>query len=337
MKNISIIGGSGYSGAELLRLLAKRDDIAVKQVIAHTYAGTVISDLYPDLYGRMDSVFEPIDALSNDGVDLIFLAVPSGEAMDIIPKYIGESVRVIDLGGDLRLSSPEAYERYYGKPHSNPGLLDESVYGLPEIYRNDIAAARLIANPGCYPTSVILPLYPLLREGVIGSSGIVINSLSGTSGAGRKAVLDLSFSEVNENVRAYRITDHQHIPEMRTVLDNASGRRVSFSFVPHLLPLTRGIYTTIHAPAEESVDERKLNEIYSDYYGSEPFVRLVPRIPRIKDVAGTNYCDIHCTVQRETGQVILLSVIDNILKGAAGQAVQNMNIMFSLPETRGLL
>jgi N-acetyl-gamma-glutamyl-phosphate reductase len=211
------------------------------------------------------------------------------------------------------------------------------VYGLPECNFHRIQEARLIANPGCYPTSAILALLPALHNAIIAPSGIVINSLSGVSGAGRNGSVDLSFSEVNENIRAYKIGTHQHIPEIQTVLQSATGKEVSFSFIPHLVPITRGIYTTIHADLQQSITDVDVTNLYKTFYSAAPFVRIKKNIPQITDVARTNYCDIHVTVNQRTRQLIIVSVIDNLIKGAAGQAIQNMNIMFRLPQEQGLL
>ncbi len=337
MLNTSIIGGSGYSGAELLRILLLRDDIHIRQITAQTSAGADVTDLYPGFNGKIDIRYDRNDNLSTDNLDVLFIALPSGEAKELIPQYLNDRIRIIDLGGDLRLPDESLYETYYGMRHNHPELLAKSVYGLPELNKAAIRNASLIANPGCYPTSAILALYPLLKENMIDSGGIVINSLSGVSGAGRKASVALSFSEVNENIRAYKVTGHQHIPEIKSVLDRATGKDINFSFVPHLIPITRGIYTTIHAYLGGATSEEQLYSVYNDYYGREPFVRIVNDIPAIKNVSESNYCDIYCTMQKNTNQVIILSVIDNLRKGAAGQAVQNMNIMFDLPETRGLI
>jgi N-acetyl-gamma-glutamyl-phosphate reductase len=333
---VSIIGGSGYSGTELLRILSARTDVTIAQIIARTSAGAAVADLYPEFVGVISKRYEAIEQFEPDRADVVFVALPPGEAMELIPDYIGNGIRIIDLGGDFRLKSTQLYEEYYGRPHTHPELLQKSVYGLPEIYRESISSASIVANPGCYPTSVILPLYPLLREGVIETRDIVINSLSGVSGAGRKASVEYSFSEVNENVRAYRVTGHQHVPEIASVLNERCDREISFSFVPHLIPITRGIYTTIHATLSATIDDSAIARLYNAYYGNEPFVRTVGMVPQIKNVVNTNYCDIYATVQKATGHIIVISVIDNLLKGAAGQAVQNMNLLFSKPETYGL-
>ncbi len=340
MIRAAIIGASGYSGAELIRLLSGRKDVTIAKVTAKSSAGERVDALYPALAGSVDLSFEsmnPGGPHSFDGIDVAFLALPSGEAMHIVPELLGKVKCVIDLGGDFRLPSGELYELYYKHVHTATGLLAEAVYGLPELNKRNIAQARLVCNPGCYPTSAILALLPALLHGLIEPRGIVINSLSGVSGAGRSASVEMSFGEVNENVRAYKLGTHQHIPEIHTVLQTALGSPVSASFVPHLLPITRGIYTTIHAPLAVSVTEPGIRQVYEAYYSDAPFVRIKAQVPQIKSVTRTNYCDIGFAIEPRTNQLILMSAIDNLVKGAAGQAIQNMNIMFGLPETEGLL
>jgi N-acetyl-gamma-glutamyl-phosphate reductase len=245
--------------------------------------------------------------------------------------------RVIDLGGDFRLQDTSLYERYYKRPHMASTLLKQSVYGLPEWNYDQIKTASLIANPGCYPTSAIMPLAPLLKEGIIESEGIAISSLSGVSGAGRSASVDMSFAEVNESVRAYKVGIHQHIPEIRTALEVLSNTQVKLTFVPHLLPITRGIYTSSYATLKQQVNEQEILAVYEQYYAAAPFVRYsATLIPDIKNVALTNFIDIGFRINQEDRQLVVLSTIDNLIKGAAGQAVQNMNIMFGLQETEGL-
>jgi len=295
-----------------------------------------MSDVYPAFAGEVDLTLEPLSNDRFDGVDVIFLAIPSGEAMNVVPQLLDSADRIIDLGGDFRLKSPQMYEQFYHHAHSSPELLSRATYGLPELNHRAIAAARLVANPGCYPTSVILALLPALKHGTISTSGIVVNSLSGISGAGRASSVDLSFAEINENIRAYKIGRHQHIPEIQTVLEEAAAKPVSFSFVPHLVPITRGIYTTIHADLTATLTETELMDMYETYYAEAPFVRIKRQTPQIRDVARTNYCDIGLAIEPRTNQLIVISVIDNLVKGAAGQAVQNMNIMFGLEETKGL-
>lgn len=336
MINAAIIGASGYSGVELLRLLSKRRDVHIRTVTARHSAGKRVDELYPVFSGEVNMVFDELHEEQLQDTDVVFIALPSGEAMAMVPGLLQHGTRIIDLGGDFRLQSVKLYEEYYKHSHKAPHLLSEAVYGLPELHTQLIRGARLLANPGCYPTSVILPLLPALVNHLIEPTGIVINSLSGVSGAGRSASLEMSFSEINENIRAYKIGRHQHIPEIETVLQRAYGSRVSVSFVPHLVPITRGIYTTIHASINGAINEQQLLECYESFFRNAPFIRIKRAIPQVKDVLYTNYCDIYCALEPRTHQLILISVIDNLIKGAAGQAIQNMNIMFGLPEETGL-
>jgi N-acetyl-gamma-glutamyl-phosphate reductase len=337
MIHVGIVGASGYSGAELMRLLAPRTDISLDVVSAATSAGKRVDEMYPSLTGVVDLTLGDFTPSLFDGLDLVFVALPSGGGMTVVPELLDRAGRVIDLGGDFRLQDALLYESFYGHRHTATGLLPEAVYGLPELNADRIVTACLIANPGCYPTSAILPLAPLLKIGAISPEGIVITSLSGVSGAGRSASVDMSFAEVNENVRAYKIGTHQHIPEIQSVLATVAGKDVSLSFVPHLVPLTRGIYTTIHASLVGTFDRDELLRVCSGFYADAPFVRVRQTVPQIKDVVMTNFCDFTLTVEERTKQVIITSTIDNLVKGAAGQALQNMNLMFSLPETAGLL
>jgi len=336
MIRAAILGASGYSGAELLRILARRSDVAVEKVFAATSAGQRVDALYPALAGRMDLVFEPISGDIPAGIDVVFLALPSGEAMGLVPGLLGRSTKVIDLGGDFRLPSAELYRTYYRRDHAAPDLLGKAVYGLPELHRSAIAGASFVANPGCYPTSVILALLPALKANCIVPETIVINSLSGVSGAGRSASLELSFSEVNENIRAYKVGSHQHTPEIEMALGEIAGKPVPVTFVPHLIPITRGIYTTVTATLNVAVTGAELTALYENTFADEPFVRVKQQIPQIRDVVQTNFCDIAVTVETRTRRVIISSVIDNLVKGAAGQAIQNMNLMFGIQETQGL-
>ena len=336
MIHAGVVGASGYSGAETVRLLLGRGDVCLEALTASSWAGQRLDGLYPALTGRTERVLEAFDPARLAGLDVVFVALPSGEGMKAVQQLHGRVGRVIDLGGDFRLKDPALYERWYRHTHTAPGLLAEAVYGLPELWRDRIAGARLVANPGCYPTSIILGLLPALAAGLAAPGGIAVASLSGTSGAGRSGGVDMSFTEVNESVRAYKVGTHQHVPEIEAVLSEASGTPVTVSFVPHLLPLSRGIYSTIHARLVRPVSQEEVLAVYREYYRTAPFVRVRETVPQIAAVARTNYCDIGLSVSERTGQLVILSVIDNLLKGAAGQAVQNMNILFDAPEQLGL-
>lgn len=337
MITVVIVGASGYAGAELVRILSAREDVTLQHVIAASSAGKRVDALYPSLAGIVDLTYQSFQPELLRSADVVFCALPSGESMQVVPQILRESDRVIDLSGDFRLPTAALYEEYYHHEHVAPALLASAVYGLPELFPDEIAHARLVANPGCYPTSVLLALAPALREGLVEKQGIVINSLSGVSGAGRAASLELSFSEINENIRAYKIGSHQHIPEVRTILERVCGADVSFSFVPHLVPVTRGIYTTIHAGLCTDADLSSLYRLYESFYAGSPFVRMKSTVPQIHNVVRSNFCDIHLSIEPRTRQLIIVSVIDNLMKGAAGQAVQNMNMMFGLPQHLGLL
>jgi len=320
-----------------MRLLATRSDVSIAEVVAGASAGKRVDEVYPALTGVVDLTFESFDPDRLEGLDVVFIALPSGEGMKVVPQLMDRVERIIDLGGDFRLQDPALYEKYYGHKHTASSLLDDAVYGLPELNKDRIASAHLVANPGCYPTSAILPLLPLLKTSLIAPDHIVINSLSGVSGAGRSASVEMSFAEVNENIRAYKIGRHQHIPEMESILEQASGKHVGLSFVPHLVPLTRGIHSTIHADLTNPSTDEELQSAYEEFYVDAPFVRMRKTTPQIKDVAYTNFCDMAFTIEPRTDQLIITSVIDNLVKGAAGQAIQNMNIMLGLPEETGLL
>ena len=332
----AVIGGSGYSGVEVIRLLSRHAGVSVSAVVAQSSAGQRLDVLYPDLTGISETVLTTLEETDFDGVDVAFVALPSGEGMHVVGKLRSRVGRIIDLGGDLRLKEIGLYERYYGHTHSAPELLQEAVYGLPELNRAAIARAHLVANPGCYPTSVILGLLPAVTAGLLEPEVITISAMSGVSGAGRSARVDLSFVEVNENIRAYAVTVHQHIPEMESILSAVAGSPVRVSFVPHLVPLSRGIYSTIHAVMVPGTTAARVAEAYAEYYRHAPFVRLRTTPPEIRAVTWTNFCDIAPVVEERTGRLIVMSVIDNLVKGAAGQAVQNMNIMFGVPEHSGL-
>ena len=315
-----------------MRLLAADPSVRIEVATAHAQAGKPVEEVHPFLAGRVPLTFVPFDPAAVAGMDCVFIALPSGEAMQIVPALQGKVGCIIDLGGDLRLPTAAMYEKYYKKPHTSPALLGAAVYGLPELNRATIKAATLIANPGCYPTSVILALLPAIEAGLIAPEGIVVNSLSGVSGAGRSSAVELSFSEVNESVRAYKIGNHQHQPEIRTVLEQVAGTGVTLSFIPHLIPITRGIYTTVHADLRTPVPLAEIQKVYADRYQDEPFVRFGTRIPEIRAVTYTNFCDIAVFLEPHTGKLVITSVIDNLIKGAAGQAIQNMNLVFGRPE-----
>ncbi|MFI5201126.1 MAG: N-acetyl-gamma-glutamyl-phosphate reductase [Candidatus Kapaibacterium sp.] len=349
----AIWGASGYTGGELVRILSRHPSVALSQVFAERSAGMLVSDVHawaPE--SAPTTRFETFEESTELDADVCFLALPHGEAMELAPALLDRGKIVIDLSGDHRLQDRTLFEKYYKRPQTSGEILADAVYGLPEWNQEAIAKARFIANPGCYATSAILALAPLVVEGMIDTQSIIINSMSGVSGAGRKAAIEYSFVEVNENVKAYRIGDHQHIPEIETVLQNlriqygareARGPRhynsdVKMTFTPHLIPITRGIYTTICAELSGPLGETELHETFQKHYAEKPFVRYsASRAPEIRRVTGTNFIDIYAQLLPERNQVIIISTLDNLVKGAAGQAVQNMNILCGFPETEGLL
>lgn len=337
MVSVSVIGASGYSGIELLKILIRHPHVQINKLFGKTSANMNIADVAPVFSKTLDITLEKFSVERLKGDDLVFIALPSGEAMDLVPDILIDEKRIIDLGGDFRLQDVSQYEKYYQRTHTASEILPNAVYGLPEWNASQIKSATLVANPGCYPTSAILPLAPLLKEGLIGTRGIVINSLSGVSGAGKSNSVDMSFAEVNESVRPYKVGTHQHTPEIGMMLESISGTSIGFTFVPHLLPITRGIYTTIYAPFLKSVSEQEIVAAYEKYYARAPFVRtFATAIPEIKNTLYTNFIDIGFRINKEDEQLIILSTIDNLIKGAAGQAVQNMNLMFGFDETEGL-
>jgi N-acetyl-gamma-glutamyl-phosphate reductase len=335
---VSIVGASGYSGAELLRILFRHKDVHVKKVFANNNAGKRVDEVYGVFRGQTNLVYEKYSPDQISDSDVVFIALPSGDAMHIIPEILKANKRVIDLGGDFRLKDASIYQKFYKHEHVSKEFLAQSAYGLPEWNSERIRKSQLIANPGCYATSAILPLLPLVKEDIIEEKGIIINSLSGVSGAGRSTSIELSFSEVNESVRAYKVGVHQHTPEIESVISDASGRDVTVTFVPHLIPITRGINTSVYARLKRAATQVDVSAIYQKYYSKAPFVRVdAAAIPEIKNVNYTNFCDIGFRIDERNRTIVLLSVIDNLVKGAAGQAVQNMNIMFGFNETEGLL
>ncbi len=331
----AVFGASGYAGGELMRLLARHPHVQLGQVFAKSFAGATISSVHA--WGDEDAVFEEFSVGDNIEAEVCFLALPHGEAMEIAPKLLGQGKIVIDLGGDHRLKDRALFEKFYKKQQTSGAILDEAVYGLPEWNSTAIRKSRFIANPGCYATSAILALAPVFAENMIEPDSIIIDSMSGVSGAGRKAAIEYSFSEVNENVKAYRVGDHQHIPEIETVLGDIAEQDVKITFTPHLIPITRGIYSTTYATLSSACSDSDVKEAFQKHYANKPFVRLPSSIPEVRRVTNTNFIDIYTQVLPERNQVIIISTLDNLVKGAAGQAVQNMNLILGFPETEGLL
>lgn len=338
MVKVAVIGASGYTGVELLRLLLNHPEVVVTCVTANQNAGEEVATLFPSLAGRIEMVCStlcPEEVAAN--AELVFTALPHQTAMAVIPGLLAAGCKVIDLSADYRLRDPQVYAAWYAE-HTSPELLSEVVYGLPELYRKEIPKARLIANPGCYPTSVVLALAPLLLAGFIDPTTLIIDSKSGTSGAGRSANVGSLYCEVNEGFKAYSIGNHRHTPEIEQTLSDLARQEVKVSFTPHLLPVNRGILSTCYASLSQDTTTADLLKYYRTFYDGEAFVRICAdgSLPNIAYVRGANYCDIGLIVDQRTGRVIVISAIDNLVKGAAGQAVQNMNLLLGFPETRGL-
>jgi N-acetyl-gamma-glutamyl-phosphate reductase len=335
---VGIVGATGYTGVELLRLLVQHPEVEVTVLTSQKYAGVPIDQVFPSLTGRLQIKCEEltIDRISQK-VDFIFTAVPHKTAMETVPLFYQKGKRVVDLSADFRFKDPEVYERWYQK-HTCVDLLPESVYGLPELHREEIKNAKIVGNPGCYPTGALIGLIPLIKDGMISYENIVIDSKSGVSGAGRDVVLGSLFCEVNEGVKAYNIFKHRHLPEIEQELSQLARSKITVTFVPHLIPMDRGILTTIYVNFTKKVNTEDALKIFNEYYEKEPFIRIYPKgkIPNTKDVRGSNYCDIGVIVNESDSRAVIVTAIDNLVKGASGEAVQNMNIMLGYPETMGL-
>ena len=339
----AVIGASGYAGEELVRLLLQHPGSELVAVTSRQHCGKSLSDVFPRFAGqaRSDALhFSDFDGAVISGVaELVFLALPHGVSAGLAKPLLESDLRLIDLSADFRLRSPEVYREFYDSQHPAPELLGSAVYGLPERYRNEIADARLVAAPGCYPTSILLPLIPLLRAGLIRTNGIMVSSLSGVTGAGRKVDVDYLFGECNESARPYGIPKHRHLSEIEQELAAAIGEPVTVQFVPHLVPMNRGIISTMFLQADRTIADADLEAVYGEAYRDEPFIRLLGshRLPDTKNVVGTNFVDIGWKMDTRTGRVIVSSAIDNLIKGTSGQAVQCLNLMCGYPETAGLL
>jgi N-acetyl-gamma-glutamyl-phosphate reductase len=338
MVNAAVIGGTGYAGVELVRILLGHPHAELTMITSRQYAGRPFSDIYPAMAGIVNLSCQAFsEEAVSEAAEVIFAALPHKTSMEIVPGLIDRGKRVIDLSADFRFKDPALYEAWY-QPHQAKDLLKTAVYGLPEIYLDDIQKASLVGNPGCYPTSVLLPLLPLIKAPFIDTDSIVADSKSGTSGAGRSVSLATHFCEVNEGFKAYKVAEHRHNPEMDEVLSLFSGRTIHMTFTPHLVPMTRGMLTTTYVGLKEDVSTQDVASYLDSFYVDKPFVRICPRgrFPNTMYVTGTNYCDIGFQVAERTKRLVLISAIDNLVKGASGQAVQNMNIMLGLPETAGL-
>ncbi len=348
---VAIVGASGYSGEELVKLLLRHPHVEVAAVTSRQHAGQTLAQIFPkhgnDPRARQLRFIDPNSDLLAKSAQVVFLALPHGVAVEYAVPLLDKGCQVVDLSADFRLKNAEVYKEFYGHDHASPALLGKSVYGLPEIYREQIKIAPFIASPGCYPTSILLPIIPLLREKIIKPSGIIADSLSGVSGAGRKAELDYLFVECNESMRPYGVPKHRHLSEIEQELSVAAGEPVTIQFTPHLIPVNRGILTTLYLAPEKhftnatemSALAEKISRSYHSAYGNEPFIRLLEgkALPDTKNMVGTNIVEIAWRLDPRTGRLIVMSALDNIVKGASGQAVQSMNLFCGFPETAGLI
>ena len=339
MIKAGIIGSTGYAGQELVRLLLGHKDVEIVWYGSRSYIDKKYYDVFRNMFQIVENVCQDdnMDELA-EAVDVIFTATPQGMCASIVSEDVLKKVKIIDLSADFRIKDVSVYEKWYGIKHASPEFIPEAVYGLCEINREDIKKARLIANPGCYTTCSILTAYPLVKEGLIDSHSIIIDAKSGTSGAGRGAKVDNLYCEVNENIKAYGVTSHRHTPEIEEQLGYAAGEEILLNFTPHLVPMNRGILVTAYATLKEGVTEEEIRAAYNKYYADEKFVRVLePGVcPETRWVEGSNYTDINFKVDPRTHRVVMMGALDNLVKGAAGQAVQNMNLIFGLNEDEGL-
>lgn len=341
MIKVGIVGATGYTGVELLRLLAPRKDVELAVVTSRDLDGQSVSSHFPNLRGHIDLNFSQpnVDELAQ--CDVVFFATPHGVAMHSVPELYEKGVRIIDLSADFRIQDIALWEKWYSTKHVCPELVANAVYGLPEVNRGQIGKAQLVASPGCYPTAIQLGFIPLLENKLVDESHLIADAKSGVSGAGRKAVEDYLLCEATESISAYAVSGHRHHPEICQGLNNASGSETRLTFIPHLIPMVRGILATLYAPVKDGIDitADQLQSVFEDRYKSEPFVDVLSpgEYPATRNVKGSNICEISVSISPETNTVVVLSAEDNLVKGASGQAVQNMNIMFGLDETEGLM
>jgi N-acetyl-gamma-glutamyl-phosphate reductase len=334
---VAVVGATGYAGVELVRILARHPRVKLAVLTSQQFVGKRVSEVYPSLAGRCDLVLQEarVEKIASQ-IDLAFTALPHGASMDVVARLVEDGKRVIDLSADFRLHEPETYRQWY-RPHQAPRLLREAVYGLTEIHRDRIPKARLVATPGCYPTGAVLGLAPLFAAKMVQDT-VVIDAKSGVTGAGRSSAVELSFSEVNENFKAYQVGAHRHTPEIEQELGELAQRSITVLFTPHLVPMSRGILSTMYVDIRKSMGEGKLTKLYQDFYRQAPFIRILAPgcFPETKETRGSNDCAIGFRYDSRAGRLVVITVIDNLVKGAAGQAVQNMNLMCGFPEVEGL-
>jgi N-acetyl-gamma-glutamyl-phosphate reductase len=337
MISVGIVGGTGYTGVELLRILVMHPNAEIKVVTSRSEAGNKVSSIYPSLLANLDLLFSQPDVAALKECDCVFFAAPNGTAMQMVPELLKVGVKVIDLAADFRIKDHATWEHWYKQKHACPDVLQTAVYGLPELHREKIKEAQLIANPGCYPTAVILGFMPLLEAGIAKGAQLIADTKSGVSGAGRAANVPTLFSEAGENFKAYNVNAHRHWPEIKQELESVTSQDVKFVFTPHLVPMVRGIFASLYVTQAKSVDN--VATLYKQRYKDEPFVQVLEdnMLPETKHVRASNQCMLSVSCPYNGDTAVVLSVIDNLVKGAAGQAVQNMNLMFGLEETTALM
>ena len=337
MINVAVLGASGYTALEVIKILLRHPHAKIVACISRQEGTPLVSSIHPSLAKRIDLRCEELDlaSLKKKGVQCVFSCLPHGASMEVIPKLIKAGIRVIDLSADYRIKDPVIYKKWYGEEHLDLSGLASAVYGLPEFNSMDIKACNLLANPGCYPQTAILGLAPLLVEKIIYPEQIIVDSKSGVSGAGRNPKQNTHFPECNESVSAYQVGKHRHTPEMEQALEKVSGEKVKIMFTPHLIPMDRGIFSTIYAKPKKEISEQAVNELVDKFYKDKPFIRLVDHLPSTKDSVGTNYVDLHYKVASD--YIVVLAAEDNLIRGASGVAIQNFNLMFGFPEVTALL
>lgn len=335
MIRVAIIGASGYTGAESIGIILRHGKAKLTYLSALPDECGLVADIFPQFKGRCDMAIEPLDIDKLiKAADVALCCLPHKVSMGFVPKLLDAGLKVVDFSADYRIKDAAVYEKFYSVKHTDTKNLAEAVYGLPELFRKEIKKARLIANPGCFPTSAILAIAPLLREKLIDTNTIIVNAVTGSSGAGKNPSVKFHFPNMNENLFAYGIGNHRHTPEMEQIAGQIAGCAAQIIFQPHAGPIDRGIYSSVYCQPKGKADSGKLFELYGEFYKGEPFVQVVKSAPGMKDIAGTNYCHVFPTVVKD--RIVCFSVIDNLIKGAAGQAIQNMNLIFDLPETLGL-
>lgn len=335
-KKIGIIGATGYTGSELVRILSNHPEVEIAVITSESRAGEKFSDVHPYLQGIADQKLHSVNQIADFDLDLIFLALPHGVSMEYVEKFSEQSFKIVDLSGDFRLDSQRSYEEWYKMKHSYPQGMKDAAFGIPELFAEEIKKAKIIANPGCFPTGAVLGAAPLLHHGITRAQPLIVDSKTGVTGAGIRAKPVNLYSNVNDNFKAYGLKKHRHTIEIQQTLNKLSQKETLIQFTPHLLPVDRGILSTIYAKPDKPVNSEEIKQLYTDFYKDAKFIRIRNEVPAIKEVRGSNYCDIYTTYDERTDMIIAVSAIDNLVRGAAGQAVQNMNLLFGMDEASGL-